>query len=134
MYNERRPRWVAVYKLGIIAILLLTCGAFTFSQTGNIAGRVYNKATGQPVVGAIVRLDPPRLTVHTDARGNFSFRDIPPAHYHLSVRADFFRPWLKKNLRVQPGRTVFVVVPLVQSGDPRYPMPFFVPDSNIHYQ
>jgi hypothetical protein len=61
-----------------------------------LEGDVVNAATGAPIAGARVKIDPTQtdpLYGRSDAGGHFLFSSLPPAHYFLSVDAPgFLRP------------------------------------------
>src|SRR5687768_10102608 len=70
--------------------LFLSCVAAS-AQTGVIVtGRLLNSLSMEPVAGATVQLDELRRETVTTSDGSFSFDNVPPGMYHLSVRSDGF--------------------------------------------
>ena len=67
-----------------IFLLLLVCGT-AFGAGFRVRGRVTDAATGEPVVGAVVRLDEDYLWAVTDAKGAFSFEAVEPGTYTLET-------------------------------------------------
>jgi len=68
----------------IIGILL----AFTVTQaatTGKIAGRILDKATGEPLAGANIELVGKGYGAAADADGEFFILNIPPGKYFVEV-------------------------------------------------
>ncbi len=72
----------------------LTCGgcllfaAGVGAQAGSqFSGRLLNSFTGEPLAGAMVQLDELRVQTTSGADGMFTFENVPPGTYHLSVRS-----------------------------------------------
>lgn len=63
---------------------LLGAGPLQAGPEGAIKGRLVHKQTGEPVIGAPVRLDEERITV-TDEQGFFHFFHLRPGAHRLSV-------------------------------------------------
>lgn len=59
--------------------------SFTFAQSGNIRGNVYDENTGDPVMFGTVRLDGTELGTNTDLDGFFSIGNLEPGKYKLVV-------------------------------------------------
>jgi hypothetical protein len=51
-----------------------------------VSGRLLNSLTGEPIAGATVVIDELRRQVISAADGGFTFDNVPPGTYHLSVR------------------------------------------------
>ena len=58
---------------------------------GEIRGTVYGQGTGEPLVGATVRLDETEQRILTDGKGEFRFEDLAPGDYTLNVIAIGYR-------------------------------------------
>jgi iron complex outermembrane receptor protein len=70
---------------------LLAPGARAWAQTGAaLTGRLVNSLSGDPIAGAAVTLEELRRVTTSGADGAFTFDNVPPGTYHLSVRADGF--------------------------------------------
>ena len=64
-------------------------GSFAAAQTGvAVSGRLTNSLSGQPIPKAVVQLDELRRNTVSDEKGEFSFDNVPPGMYHLSVRTE----------------------------------------------
>ena len=79
------PRVVMVLSVLIPAIAL---SATATAQTGTaVSGRLVNTLSGDPVPGAAVRIDELGRTATSAADGTFTFENVPPGTYHVSVRS-----------------------------------------------
>lgn len=82
-----------------LALLFILCASFSFAAhaqfkgTGKLAGKLL-KANGRPLPYTEVELVPvlfdvqipdQRFWATSDSRGNFSFKDLPPTQYTLSI-------------------------------------------------
>ncbi|MEO8399885.1 MAG: carboxypeptidase-like regulatory domain-containing protein, partial [Ignavibacteriaceae bacterium] len=75
-----------IRKVTLIGIIFLLIQIPLFSgTTGKIKGKISDKATGEPIVGANVILDNTRLGAATDIDGNFFIINIPPGTYTLII-------------------------------------------------
>jgi iron complex outermembrane receptor protein len=52
-----------------------------------LTGRLLNSVSGDPIGGATVQIDELRRQTRSAADGQFSFENVPPGTYHLSVRS-----------------------------------------------
>jgi iron complex outermembrane receptor protein len=53
-----------------------------------VSGRLLNSLTNEPISGATVVLDELKRQATSAADGGFTFDDVPPGRYHLSVRGN----------------------------------------------
>ncbi len=70
-----------------ITALLLLLSTLGYSQTGNIRGFVYDKATGDAVIFASVAIPGTTFGSSTDVNGFFSITRVPAGTYTLSISA-----------------------------------------------
>jgi iron complex outermembrane recepter protein len=71
--------------------LVIACVVAATAQTGvAVGGRLVNSLTGEPVPGATVVIDGPNRETRSGPDGSFTFDNIVPGEYHISVRADGF--------------------------------------------
>ncbi|MEW5915964.1 MAG: carboxypeptidase-like regulatory domain-containing protein, partial [Gemmatimonadota bacterium] len=61
------------------------------AQSGVVQGRVFDAATGAPVVGATVSVDTARVATRTDSAGRFQLDAVPLGQQTVSVRAMGFQ-------------------------------------------
>jgi hypothetical protein len=75
----------------------------------SISGLVRDSA-GVGQIGAVVELMRPDLSViasvHTDGKGLFSFRSVPPGRYAVKAMGTSFLPSLRENVRVRTSTVV----------------------------
>jgi outer membrane receptor protein involved in Fe transport len=81
---------VAVGRTGQLALVRKPEAAT--ADSGSIAGRVTDKATGQPIVGAMVALDGTSGSATSDEEGKYRILDVPAGSYVLRVRYIGYRP------------------------------------------
>lgn len=90
----------------IIPILVTTCKKP--EMTGNIHGRITDAKSGQPISGASVQLDKVTTTSTSNGDGTYSFADLEPKTYTITVT--------KSGFVVNP-QSVTVVVGQTQTAD-----------------
>jgi iron complex outermembrane receptor protein len=79
---------VRVRAYGIV-VALAVFAAHAAAQGGvTFSGRLVNSLSGAPIAGANVTLDELRRQTTSNADGTFTFDNVPPGTYHVSVRAD----------------------------------------------
>jgi iron complex outermembrane receptor protein len=79
----RVPHFVCA---GIFIIgLIVTSVAAAAQGRVTISGRLLNSLSGDPIPGATVQIDELRRTTTSTSDGAFSFDNVPPGTYHLSV-------------------------------------------------
>ncbi|HVV86452.1 MAG TPA: TonB-dependent receptor [Kofleriaceae bacterium] len=83
------------------------------NQTGAVRGRIIDKKTKEPIIGATVVATGPALQGQqaeiTDESGNYQIENLPPGNYVLTVYyndAQFSRP----NVTIELGKQAFVQV------------------------
>lgn len=85
-------------NLKFLAALVLwgiLCGFSGFSQTATIRGFVYEKKTGEPVIGCSVYLDGTTIGTATNVDGYFSINRIPPGSYKLVAQGIGYKRQVK---------------------------------------
>ncbi len=92
-------------KTSIKIILLFFIFAFfvrfAFSGTvGILTGKVVEKGTGQPLVGANIILTGTRIGAAADMRGNFVIYNIPAGIYNVKVTMMGYKTQLIKDVRI----------------------------------
>lgn len=75
----------ALLFASIIALLMMFASLALAGTTGKIKGRVIDKITGEPVLGASVMLVGTTQGAVTDADGKFMIQLVPPGEYVLKV-------------------------------------------------
>ena len=91
-----------------ILCLFLAC-VEALGASHRVRGQVKDGATGDPVVGAVVRLDENYLWAVTDAKGAFSFDAVEPGSYTLETSSLGYATD-KRKLLVDKNLTVDIVL------------------------
>jgi hypothetical protein len=71
----------ALYASRLTLILMALVGIALAANTGNIAGRVTDRKTGEPLVGASVIVEGTELGNATDLNGQYLVINVPPGTY-----------------------------------------------------
>jgi len=78
-------RFVISFSILMSAVAI---NATVMAQAGvTLSGRLVNSLSGDPIADATVQIDELRRQVVAAADGTFTFNDVPPGSYHLSVRS-----------------------------------------------
>ncbi|WP_082893745.1 TonB-dependent receptor [Rufibacter ruber] len=86
--------------------LLLTAG-FTYAQQGTLAGKVKDKKTGEPIIGAVVFITGTGTAANTDIDGSFNLK-TQPGMYKITVSYVSYKQATYENIKVEPGKTTTV--------------------------
>jgi hypothetical protein len=83
-----------IYLSTIISLILLFQGCseekLTFSEVGNLTGRVVKASSFDPIENAKVTLSPTNNSVFTDADGYFLFEDVAVGDYSVTAEKEDF--------------------------------------------
>lgn len=92
-------------KTCFLVFWLFAAATLFGGTTGKITGRVYDKATGDPLPGVNVVVVGTTMGAATDLKGNFIIINVPPGTY--SLRASFigFKNMIVSNVRVSVDLT-----------------------------
>ena len=88
-----------------VRALFIASQPYTNPDLVSINGQVIDDATGNPVVGAAIRLTNAGQQVLSDAQGNFAFSALTAGAETLSINAAGYRP-LTSSLSLQAGQTL----------------------------
>jgi iron complex outermembrane receptor protein len=105
---------VAAIAAVVLAAMAEPAGAQNRDARGRLVGTVVDSATAEPIVAAIVRLVPTRLTETTHGDGRFVLGDIEPGTYTLVVEQLGYRRSATR-LTIEAGTTADVRVALTVS-------------------
>ena len=81
-------------------IAMASSSAALGGTTGKIAGRVVDKTTGDPLIGANVILEGTILGAATDIEGRYFILNIPPGTYSLKARMIGYSTTIVSDIRV----------------------------------
>ena len=87
------------HLLPLLLVFALPLSAL--SQTGTIEGTVYLQSTGDPLVGAEVRIVEIDQQQTTDASGKFVFTDIAPGTWTVSINHEEYTKQTKTQIEVK---------------------------------
>ncbi len=108
-------------KLKVISVTLLLFLSAGFAQNyGKISGKVTDKDTGEPLIGANVVLEDATLGAATDVSGDYVVLQVPPGDY--SIRVDYigYRTAIYEKVTVRTNRITYLnasLVPATLSGE-----------------
>jgi iron complex outermembrane receptor protein len=80
-----------IFRASAVFLVALVMASHAVAQDGvPLSGRLLNSLNGQPLAGATVQIDELRRQATSSADGTFTFENVPPGTYHLSVLAQGF--------------------------------------------
>ena len=98
-------------RLVIVLVLVLSAlaavGQAENSRSGSVSGRIVTAADGLPAAGFWVEIEELGVGVLTDTLGQFTFENLKPGVYHLSVTGVG-----EGTFRDLPGQEVKAEVPI----------------------
>jgi hypothetical protein len=91
----------------LFAVLVLAVGQSVLyaGTTGKINGRVTDKDTGEPLIGANVLIQDTPMGAATDIDGYYAILNIPPGNYTLRVQYVGYQTVVDENVSVQADFT-----------------------------
>jgi len=109
----------------LVAILSLVPFLMTAASTGQIEGTVCNDLTGQPLSGALIKIDGKNITTKSDFNGKFILSNLAPDAYDLKVTLSGFSEVFIRDIQVAANSTTEVNIKLS-------PMAAIIDDSSIN--
>jgi hypothetical protein len=97
-------------KSVLIWILMLTAPEFLFSRQATISiyGRVVDKSTNEPLIGANVIIPGTEFGAATNFSGEYSITNLPPNTYQVRASVIGYNNVTKADISVMPGRPAIV--------------------------
>lgn len=89
----------------LIVITILITALQSHAQNGSIKGKVIDKKTKEPVIGATVSIVGTYLAVPTDFNGNYIINNAKPGEYTLKVAYLGYKELLYNGVKVTSGGT-----------------------------
>ena len=100
-------------KLTFIVFMLVLLSSNAFSQnTGVIAGKVLDKNTQEPLIGATIILVGTQLGAQTDVDGKFTIKNIPTKSYNLLIQYVGYTPKTIYNIVINSGNILNFTIEL----------------------
>jgi len=91
---------LSLFLLPLVLLVLFDTAPVEAGVSGKISGEVIDSRSGEPIVGATVRLSGTNTATHTDDDGEYFMIDIPVGKCDLSVTSLGYESITKKGVRV----------------------------------
>ena len=101
-------------KAILLLLTFLATGVTAFAQQGTITGKVKDKISNEPIIGATVAVTGTTQGATTDYEGNFSIA-LAPGSYKLSATYVSYKPQVFDNIQVAAGNTTTLTVAMEES-------------------
>jgi len=85
--------------------LLISCIPSLAGTTGKIAGKIIDRTTGEPLLGANVLIMGSSMGAATDLEGHYYIINIPPGNYEMRASSIGYSSMTVKNIRVSVDQT-----------------------------
>src|SRR5688572_27234876 len=95
--------FMKVYLLLFLTLLTFTSTAFA-QQNGTLAGKVTDKATNEPVIGAVVFITGSTKGSLTDENGNYALK-LEAGIYKIAVTYVSYKQSTYDNIKIESGKT-----------------------------
>ncbi|MBU1680209.1 MAG: TonB-dependent receptor [Bacteroidetes bacterium] len=92
--------------------LILLCNIVFAGQTGKLAGKIFDKETGEPVIGANIIIDGTHLGAAADIDGYYYINNIHPGEYTISVSAVGYKKTIVRQVGIRIDLTTTLDVEL----------------------
>lgn len=103
MFTVTKNNNVFVSLIGILFFLL---GVLVYAgTTGKIAGKIIDKSSGEPLLGANVIIMGTNLGASTDLEGNYYILNIPPGEYQVKASSIGYSSFIIQKIRVSADQT-----------------------------
>jgi len=87
-------------KSALALTLLILLPVFLFAQEGKLRGKITDKESGEPLIGANVQIEGMTLGASSDVDGNYVILSVPVGTYTLKVTYVGYSPIEESNVRV----------------------------------
>ncbi|HEX2867179.1 MAG TPA: TonB-dependent receptor [Ignavibacteriales bacterium] len=105
-------------KILFLTMFCMLLPAFLLAQTtsGRIKGKITDRQTGEPLIGANVQVIGTTFGAATDVNGEYEIRNLQPAVYSLKASFIGYTAITLNNVRVNAGLTTEADIPLPAEG------------------
>ena len=93
------------HKIYTVLLLMLFAFSFAVAQTGRVAGKVTDKETGEPLIGANIIIVGSSFGAASDINGEYTIRQIPPGIYSVKASYIGYQDVTVSNVRIVAGLT-----------------------------
>ena len=104
-----------LWKYFLLILLVVFADWGYPANTGKIAGKVVDKETGEPLIGANVTVGGTRLGAATDEKGRFTILQVPPGQYSVKTTYIGYHPLTIKEVEVRTDLTTRLTFELAPS-------------------
>jgi len=110
MFHSTKVRGMSKKKVFTILSLLLIfiCGTAFAQTTGKISGRVFDKKTGEPLIGCNIIVEGTTMGAAADENGAFYIINIRPGLYNVVANSIGYGSVKIENVRVSVNSTTFL--------------------------
>ena len=91
--------------LKYISVVILFCTSLFAGTTGKLSGRVFDKETGEPLIGVNVIIEGTRLGASTDLNGEYFVLNISPGLYTVKASMIGYGTQIVERVRIQVDLT-----------------------------
>lgn len=96
----------------LVCNLLLFVSIQMTSKAAGLTGKVYDQKTGEPVIGAVVKVDGANLGAVTDINGNYLIKGLKSNLVSISVSCLSYQPILLENVEINKERLEYIDITL----------------------
>ncbi len=100
-------------RLSIFFVLSLLINNIYGGQTGKISGKIIDRDTGEPIIGANILIKDTYLGAAADIEGYYYINNIPPGTYDITVTAIGYKKTIITKVKVRIDLTTNLNVQLV---------------------
>lgn len=100
------------YGLLVALLFLLPFNLIYSGTTGKISGKIIDRETGEPLIGANIMIVGTSMGAATDIDGNYFIINIPPGNYTVKSSSIGYSAQIVKNIRVSVDQTSKVNISL----------------------
>lgn len=99
----------------LFLLLLIAATNIAIAQNGRISGKVTDKKSGIPVIGATIVIEGTALGNVSDTDGRFDIKDVPAKSYNIQVQSIGYDPVIIYNVVVSSGNEQVLTVAMETS-------------------
>ncbi len=88
----------------ILLLMLFSC-SFVLAQSGRVSGKVTDKETGEPLIGANIIIVGTSFGAASDVNGDYTIRQVQPGNYSIKASYIGYQDVTVSNVRVVGGLT-----------------------------
>ena len=95
----------AMHSRYIVILFAILFPALLFAQDGKVRGKIVDKDSGEPLIGATVTLEGTTLGAATDVNGEYIVLAVGPGVYTIKANYIGYAPYTISNVRVSAAQT-----------------------------